>query len=139
MGIIKFDKNLSYLIAMGRVRTKTVKGASRRLIENYYQILTEDFDTNKRVIDQVAEIQTKRLRNKIAGFTTHLMKRIRNGPVRGVSIKLQEEERDRRKDNVAIDPPQALELNVDKDTYEMVQTLGLEKLPDLKVSCSRRK
>jgi hypothetical protein len=44
----------------------------------------------------VTIVQSKRLRNKIAGFTTHLMKRISRGPVRGISFKLQEEERERR-------------------------------------------
>src|SRR6056300_1261835 len=53
--------------------------------------LTNDFHVNKRIIDDVAEIQTKRLRNKIAGYTTHLMKRIAKGPVRGISLRLQEE------------------------------------------------
>merc|ERR1712235_111464 len=72
------------------VRTKTVKKASRRIIEKYYMMLTLDFHTNKRVIEEIAITPTKRLRNQIAGFITHLMKRIRAGPVRGISIKLQE-------------------------------------------------
>ena len=59
-----------YLILQGRVRTKTVKKASRQIIEKYYNRLTQDFHTNKRVAEEVAVIQSKRLRNKIAGFTT---------------------------------------------------------------------
>jgi hypothetical protein len=55
-----------------------------------------DFQVNKKILDEVTIIQSKRLRNKIAGFTTHLMKRISRGPVRGISFKLQEEERERR-------------------------------------------
>ena len=49
---------------------------------------------------EVAIIPSKRMRNKIAGFVTHLMKRIQRGPVRGISLKLQEEERERRLDFV---------------------------------------
>ena len=80
------------------IRTKTVKRASKVLIEKYYPRLTLDFQTNKKIASKVAIIPSKRLRNKIAGFTTHLMKRIQRGPVRGISFKLQEEERE-RKDN----------------------------------------
>ena len=63
--------------------------ASRVIIEKYYSRLTLDFATNKRIAEDVAIIPSKRLRNKIAGFTTHLMKRIQRGPVRGISLKLQ--------------------------------------------------
>jgi hypothetical protein len=52
------------------------------------------------VTGEVAIIPSKRMRNKIAGFVTHLMKRIQRGPVRGISLKLQEEERERRLDFV---------------------------------------
>jgi len=44
--------------------------ASRQIIEKYYSRLTLDFATNKRIADDIAIIPSKRLRNKIAGFTT---------------------------------------------------------------------
>ncbi|XP_052113945.1 40S ribosomal protein S17 [Arachis duranensis] len=94
---------------MGRVRTKTVKKSSRQVIERYYSKMTLDFHTNKKVLEEVALIPSKRLRNKIAGFSTHLMKRIQKGPVRGISLKLQEEERERRMDFV----PEVSAINVD--------------------------
>ena len=54
----------------GRVRTKTVKKAARVLVEKYYTRLTHDFQTNKKIAEDVAIIPSKRLRNKIAGFAT---------------------------------------------------------------------
>ncbi|CAH2448025.1 40S ribosomal protein S17-B [Komagataella phaffii CBS 7435] len=118
---------------MGRVRTKTVKRASKVLIERYYPKLTLDFETNKRLTAEVAEIQSKRLRNKIAGYTTHLMRRIQNGPVRGISFKLQEEERERKDQYVpevsALDLSNTKDqLHLDADTEQLVNSLGF-KLP----------
>jgi len=47
-----------------------VKKSARVIIEKYYSRLTLDFQTNKRICDEVAIIPSKRLRNKIAGFVT---------------------------------------------------------------------
>ncbi len=52
------------------MRTKTVKKASRVIIERYYSRMTLDFQTNKKIAEEVAIIPSKRLRNKIAGFAT---------------------------------------------------------------------
>lgn len=121
----------------GRVRTKTVKKASRSIIEKYYGRLTLDFATNQRVCDEVAIIQSKRLRNKIAGFTTHLMKRIQRGPVRGISLKLQEEERERRLDFVPdVSAVDVTSIELDADSVDMLKSLGLGSLPGVKVAPS---
>jgi len=99
----------------------------------FYPRLTLDFHTNKKICDEVAVIPSKRLRNKIAGFTTHLMQRIQKGPVRGISFKLQEEERERKDQYTpeisAIDPA-SLEngLQVDTDTKDMLRSLGVSPL-----------
>ena len=107
---------------MGRVRTKTVKRSARQIVERYYQKLTMDFQLNKKISEEVAIIPSKRLRNKIAGYVTHLMKRIQKGPVRGISLKLQEAERERRMAFV----PEKSEVDistfaVDNDTMELLK------------------
>ncbi|GAV81728.1 Ribosomal_S17e domain-containing protein [Cephalotus follicularis] len=117
---------------MGRVRTKTVKKSSRQVIERYYSRMTLDFHTNKKILEEVAIITSKRLRNKIAGFSTQLMKRIQKGPVRGISLKLQEEERERRMDFVPEESAiKTEEIEVDKETLEMLAVLGMSDIPGL--------
>lgn len=117
---------------MGRVRTKTVKKSSRQLIERYYSKMTLDFHTNKKILGEVAIIQSKRLRNKIAGFSTHLMRRIQKGPVRGISLKLQEEERERRMDFVPDESAIKTDrIEVDKETIDMLATLGMSDIPGI--------
>jgi len=124
---------------MGRVRTKTVKKASRVIIEKYYTKLTLDFDTNKRIIEEVAIIPSKPLRNKIAGFITHLMKRLQRSTVRGISIKLQEEERERR-DNYVPDVSELEKdvIEVDPETKEMLKMMDFQSIPGLQAVTSNR-
>merc|ERR1711897_129590 len=128
---------MGYKAAMGRVRTKTVKKAARVIVEKYYAKLTLDFQMNKKIAEEVATIPSKRVRNKIAGFTTHLMKRIQRGPVRGISLKLQEEERERRMEYVP--EVSALEVDiiqVDPDTRDMLKELDMDKLPNIQLQQS---
>ena len=123
---------------MGRVRTKTIKKAARQIVEQYYSKLTLDFHTNKKIAEQVAVIPSKRLRNQIAGFMTHTMKRIQRGPVRGISLKLQEEERERRLDII---PERSLldvdVIEVDQDTRSMLEYLNIN-LPNVQVPQNQR-
>ena len=108
------------------------------LNSRYYTKLTLDFDTNKRIIEEIAVIPSKPLRNKIAGFITHLMKRLQRSTVRGISIKLQEEERERR-DNYVPDVS-ALEqdvIEVDSETKDMLKMMDFQSIPGLQLSNNR--
>lgn len=68
------------------------------------------------------------------------MKRIQHGPVRGISLKLQEEERERRMDFI---PDQsALDkeiINVDSETLAMVKAMGFTEPAKLKKVDHNRK
>ena len=70
------------------------------------------------------------MRNKVAGYVTHLMRRIERGPVRGISFKLQEEERE-RKDNYVpeVSVVNTTKLDVNKSTKEMLDAIGFGNLP----------
>eukprot|EP01054_Gregarina_sp_Poly1_P002673 Gregarina_sp_Poly_1__2672@NODE_1731_length_3446_cov_253_213969_g1132_i0_p2_GENE_NODE_1731_length_3446_cov_253_213969_g1132_i0NODE_1731_length_3446_cov_253_213969_g1132_i0_p2_ORF_typecomplete_len121_score23_03Ribosomal_S17e/PF00833_18/1_6e42_NODE_1731_length_3446_cov_253_213969_g1132_i0182544 len=111
---------------MGRVRTKTVKRSGRQIVEKYYSKLTGDFQVNKKIAEEVAAIPSKRLRNKIAGYVTHIMKRIKLGSaVRGISLKLQEAERERKQDVMperSVTEPEG-SIPTDKDTIELLKHL----------------
>jgi small subunit ribosomal protein S17e len=111
---------------MGRIRTKTTKRAARLIIERFYGQLSFDFQDNKRVCDEVAAIPSKRMRNKIAGYVTHLMRRLEKGAVRGISFKLQEEEREKR-DNWMPTQSKLTEgqIMIDEDTKDMLDAIGL--------------
>lgn len=60
------------------------------------------------------------------------MKRIQRGPVRGISLKLQEEERERRMDYIpdesAID---TTAIEVDKDSLDMLRAINMSSLPGI--------
>ena len=89
-----------------------------------------DFHTNKRLCEEVAIIPSKPLRNKIAGYVTHLMKRLEHKTVQGISIKLQEEERE-RKDNY-VPEVSALEeepIKITSETKDMLYMLNMPNIP----------
>lgn len=77
---------------MGRVRTKTVKKSAKVIIERYYPRLTLDFETNKRICDEIAIIASKRLRNKVSGRRRRLRRPRNKGTRREDTTKRREDD-----------------------------------------------
>jgi len=59
---------------MGRIKTTLVKRTAEEILEKNPDIFTTDFDKAKKKIAEVADIQSKKLRNTIAGYIVRLVK-----------------------------------------------------------------
>lgn len=51
-----------------------IRRLSQLLLEKYPNSFTADFERNKEVLEQVAVITSKNLRNQIAGYITKVMR-----------------------------------------------------------------
>lgn len=60
---------------MGRIKTTRIKRTANTLVKKYPDKFTEDFGGNKKSIEEIAEIPSKKLRNVIAGYITRLTKK----------------------------------------------------------------
>jgi len=87
-------------------------------------LLTTDFQINKRFCDEVALIPSKGLRNKIAGFVTHLMKRLSRGGVKGLNIDMKENNpANNGQQNDLLDSIMSEnKIKVDKETEQMLKS-----------------
>mgnify|MGYP000159064464 CR=1 FL=1 len=75
---------------MGKVRPRFIKATARKLLELYPDKFTADFEHNKRMVQELTNITSKRLRNRIAGYITRLVKRRKKLEARLASAPSQE-------------------------------------------------
>lgn len=59
---------------MGKVRPTFIKRTARELLEKYRDRFKPDFEHNKRVVQELTNIRSKRIRNRVAGYITRLIK-----------------------------------------------------------------
>ncbi len=59
---------------MGKVRPAYIKRTARKLLEMYPDKFTDDFETNKRLVQELTDITSKTVRNRVAGYITRLVK-----------------------------------------------------------------
>lgn len=59
---------------MGRIKTVLVKRTALKLFRQHKAKFKKDFSKNKKIVEELAEIPSKKLRNVIAGYLTRLTK-----------------------------------------------------------------
>jgi small subunit ribosomal protein S17e len=62
---------------MGNIRQNNIKTISFRLIESYGDVFTKDFDVNKQLVTKYTTIESKVIRNRVAGYVTRKMTHVR--------------------------------------------------------------
>ncbi len=55
---------------MGKVKTEQIKHLAKELITRFPTKFTTSFDDNKRVVSELTEGATTRVRNQVAGYIT---------------------------------------------------------------------
>ncbi len=57
---------------MGNIKTSFVKRIGQSLYDKYPGKFSREYDHNKEMVDEIINIQSKKLRNVIAGYITNL-------------------------------------------------------------------
>jgi len=60
---------------MGRIKPKSLKVITEKVFNEQGENFTTDFTENKVVVSNALNVQSKKLRNVIAGYATRLKKR----------------------------------------------------------------
>jgi len=60
------------VVSVGRIKTSFIKNLARDLFEREPEKFSSNFEKNKRIVDELVEIKSKRLRNIVAGYITSL-------------------------------------------------------------------
>ncbi len=60
---------------MGRVRTRFIKNLGEKLFEKYSDRFTLNFEENKKILKELVDLPSRKLRNVLAGYITSLKKR----------------------------------------------------------------
>jgi len=57
---------------LGKVRTEQVKRIAQELIKRHPNKFSTDFESNKKLIESLTRISSRKLRNRVAGYVTRL-------------------------------------------------------------------
>ena len=60
---------------MGRIKSIPVKNLGREMLAEHGDRFSTDFENNKKVIGEIRKIESKKIRNTLAGYITKEMER----------------------------------------------------------------
>jgi len=63
---------------LGSIKSREIKLTSKKLIEMYPEKFSTDFNSNKKIIDELNLTDDKYIRNKLAGYIVHVLKSEQN-------------------------------------------------------------
>ncbi|AFK22840.1 30S ribosomal protein S17e [Pyrococcus sp. ST04] len=66
---------------MGKIRQGFIKRVARELVNKYPNEFTTDFEHNKKKVQELTNVTSKRIRNRIAGYVTKLMRMKEEGKI----------------------------------------------------------
>lgn len=59
---------------MGRIKQTYLKRVAKKLMKEYGGEFTADFENNKKKVQELTDVTSKSIRNKIAGYLTRAVK-----------------------------------------------------------------
>jgi len=81
---------------LGQVKTRFIKSFGEKLLEKYPDKFTADFEKNKKVLNELGIKTSKKVRNLIAGYLVHVIKRRERGQPLKIAYYQKPSQRKRR-------------------------------------------
>lgn len=60
---------------MGRIKQTYLKRIAEKLMKEYEDEFSTDFEENKKKVQELSDVESKPIRNKIAGYITRAVKK----------------------------------------------------------------
>lgn len=80
---------------MGQVRTTYVKNLAKTLVEKYPGRFTDKFEKNKEELDKLVTLESKKIRNIVAGYIVSVIK-MQSKPKMEITYRPRDDRRGRR-------------------------------------------
>jgi len=80
---------------MGQVKTMYVKNLAKALVEKYPGKFTDKFEKNKEELDKLFRLESKKIRNEVAGYIVDVIK-MQSKPKMEITYRPRDDRRGRR-------------------------------------------